>query len=89
MLCRATQDKRVMVETSDKMWSTGGGNGKPLQYSCCENSMSIMKRQKDVAPEDVPPRSESVQYSTGEEQPQPPKPKKLKLIGSMKTYKIF
>ena len=44
---RATQDGRVMVERSDRMWSTGEGNGKPLQYSCLENPMNSMKRQKD------------------------------------------
>ena len=43
----ATQDGRVMVERSDRMWSTGEGNGKPLQYSCLENPMSGMKRQND------------------------------------------
>ena len=37
--CGATQDRRVMVERSNRMWSTGEGNGKPLQYSCLENSM--------------------------------------------------
>ena len=41
----AIQDGRVMVERSDKMWSTGEGNGKPLQYSCFENPMNSMKRQ--------------------------------------------
>ena len=46
MLCRATQDGRVMVESSDKTWSTGEGNGKPLQYSCLENAMNCMKRPK-------------------------------------------
>ena len=40
LLCRATQDRRVMGESSDKMWSTGEGNGKPLQYSCLENPMN-------------------------------------------------
>ena len=49
MLCRATQEGRVMVERSDKTWSTGEGNGKPLQYSCFENSM---KRQKDITLKD-------------------------------------
>ena len=44
---RATQDGRVMVERSDRMWSTGEGNGKPLQYSCLENPMNSMKRQND------------------------------------------
>ena len=43
----ATQDGRVMVERSDRMWSTGEGNGKPLQYSCLENTMNSMKRQND------------------------------------------
>ena len=46
MPCKATQDGWVMVESSDKMWSTGEGNGKPLQYSCLENPMSSMKRKK-------------------------------------------
>ena len=45
--CGATQDRRVMVERSNRMWSTGEGNGKPLQYSCFENPMNSMKRQKD------------------------------------------
>ena len=48
MLCRATQDGQVMVESSDKMWSTGEGNDKPLQYSSLENSMNSMKRQKGM-----------------------------------------
>ena len=47
MPCGATQDRRVVVERSDRMWSTGEGNGKPLQYSCLENSMKSMKRQND------------------------------------------
>ena len=45
--CRATQDGQVMVERSDRAWSTGEGNGKPLQYSCLENPMNNMKRQND------------------------------------------
>ena len=45
--CRATQDGRVMVERSDRMWSTREGNGKPIQYSCLENPMNSMKRQND------------------------------------------
>ena len=44
---RAIQDGRVMVERFDRMWSTGEGNGKPLQYSCLENAMNSMKRQND------------------------------------------
>ena len=43
----ATQDGRVMVERFERMWSTGEGNGKPLQYSCLENPINSMKRQKD------------------------------------------
>ena len=45
--CGATQDRRVMVERSDRMWPPGEGNGKPLQYSCLENPMNSMKRQND------------------------------------------
>ena len=45
----------VMVERSDRMWSTGEGNGKPLQYSCLENPMNSMKRQKDrILKEELP-----------------------------------
>ena len=43
----ATQDRRVMVERSDRMLSTGEGNGKPVQYSCLENPMNSRKRQND------------------------------------------
>ena len=68
MLYRAIQDGWVIVESSDQMWSTGGGNGKPLQYSCLENPMNSMKRQKDMTPEDVLHRLEGVQYATGEEE---------------------
>ena len=67
MLCRATQDGQVMVESSDKMWSPGERNGKPLQYSCLENPMNSMKRLKHMTLKDEPPRSESVQFATGEE----------------------
>ena len=52
MPCRATQDRQVMVESSDKTWSTGDANGKPLQYSCLENPMNSMKRQKNRALKD-------------------------------------
>ena len=68
MLCRATQDRWVMAENSDKMWSTGEGNGKPLQYSCLENSVSSTKRQKDMTLKDELPTLVGVQYATGEEQ---------------------
>ena len=67
MLCRATQDGRVMVESSDKTWSTGEGNGKPLQYSCLENPMNSMKRQKDRTLKDELPRLIGAQYATGDQ----------------------
>ena len=67
MLCGATQDGQVMVERSDRMWSTGEGNGKPLQYSCLENSMNSMKRQKDRTLKDELPKSVGAQYTTGEQ----------------------
>ena len=57
MKCRATQDRQVMVESSDRMWSTGEGNGKTLQYSCLENPMNSMKRQKDRTLKEELPRS--------------------------------
>ena len=53
-----------MVESSDKMWSTGEGNGKPLQYSCLENPMNSMKRQKDRTLKDELPKSTDAQYAT-------------------------
>ena len=53
----ATQDGRVMVERSDRMWSIGEGNGKPLQYSCLENPMNSMKRQNDRILKEELPRS--------------------------------
>ena len=62
----ATQDRRVMVERSDKMWSTGEGNGKPLQYSCLENTMNSMKRQNDRILIEELPRSVGAQYATGD-----------------------
>ena len=67
MLCRATQDGRVIVESSDKTWSTGERNGKPLQYSCLENPMNNMKTQKDRTVKDELPRSVGAQYATVEE----------------------
>ena len=54
-----------MVESSDKTWSTGEGNGKPLQYSCLENLMNSMKRQKDMTQKDELPRSVGAQKATG------------------------
>ena len=63
----ATQDGLVMVERSDRMWSTGEGNGKPLQYSCLENPTHSMKRQNDRILKEELPRSVGAQYATGEE----------------------
>ena len=67
MPCGATQDGRVMVERSNRMWYTGKGNGKPLQYSCLENSMNSMKRQNDRIRKGELPRSVGVQYATGDQ----------------------
>ena len=53
----ATQDRRGMVERSDRAWSAGEGNGKPLQYSCLENPMNSRKRQNDRIPKEELPRS--------------------------------
>ena len=64
MLYGATQDRRVMVDRSDRMWSTGEGNGKPLQYSFLENLMNSLKRQKDRTLKDELPRSVGAQYAT-------------------------
>ena len=67
MPCRATQDGCVMAEYSDKTWSTGEGNGKPLQYSHLENPMNRMKRQKDETLKNEPHRSVGAQYATGDQ----------------------
>ena len=66
---KATQDEWVMVESSDKMWSTGEGNGKQLQYSFLEymSPMYSMKMQKDRTLRDDLPRSLGVQYAPGEQ----------------------
>ena len=63
----ATQDGWVMVERSDRMWPTGEGNGKPLQYSCFENPMNSMKRQNDRILKEELPRSVGAQYATGDQ----------------------
>ena len=63
----STQDGQVMVESSDKMWSTGEGNGKLLQYSFLENPMNSMKRQKDRTLKDGLLRSVGAQYATGDQ----------------------
>ena len=67
MTCGATQHRRVMVERSDRMWSAGEGNGKPLQYSCLENPMNSMKRQNDRILKGELPRSVGAQYATGDQ----------------------
>ena len=67
MSCRAIQDGRVIVQSSDKLWSTGEGNGKPLQYSCLENPMNSIKTQKDMTLKDELPRSVGAQYATGDQ----------------------
>ena len=64
---RATLDGRVMVERSDRMWSTGEGNGKPLHYSCLENPMNSMKRQNDRLLKEELPTSVGAQYATGDQ----------------------
>ena len=63
----ATQDGWVMVERSDRLWSTAEGNGKPLQYSCLENPMNSMKRQNDRILKEVLSRSVGTQYTTGDQ----------------------
>ena len=67
MLHKATQDGQVMVERSDRMWSTGEGHGKPLQYSCLENTMNNMRRQNDRILKEELPRSVDAQYATGDQ----------------------
>ena len=56
-----------MVERSDRMWSTGEGNGKPLQFSCLQNPMSSMKRQNDRTLKGELPRLVDAQYATGDQ----------------------
>ena len=67
MPCKATQDRWVMAESSDKTWSTGDENGKPLQYSCLENPMNSMKRQNDRILKEELPRLVGAQYATGDQ----------------------
>ena len=61
----ATHDGRAMVERSDPVWSTGEGNGKPLEYSCLENLMDSMKKQNDRTLKEELPRSVGTQHATG------------------------
>ena len=66
-ICFKVRDGWVMVESSDKMWSTGEGNGKPVHYSCLENPMNSMKRQKDRTLKDQIPRLVVAQFATGDQ----------------------
>ena len=61
----ATQDRWVLMERSDRMWSTGEGNGKPLQYSCLKNPVNSMKRQNDRIQKEELPTSVGAQHATG------------------------
>ena len=63
----ATQEGWVMGERSDRLWSTGEGNGKPPQYSCLENPMNSMKRQNDRILKEELPKSVGAQYATGDQ----------------------
>ena len=65
--CEATQDGWVMVERSDRMWSTGEGTGKPLHYSCLENPMNSMKRQNERILKKELHRSVGAQHATGDQ----------------------
>ena len=67
MSCGDTQDRQVMVERADRMWSTGEGNGKPLQYSCLENPVNSMRRQNDRTLKEELPRSVGAQHATGDQ----------------------
>ena len=65
---QGTQDGWVPVKSSEKMWSTEERNGNTLWYSCLENPLDSMRRQKDMTMEDEPPRLEGAHYATGKEQ---------------------
>ena len=67
MPCGADQDGQVKVKKSERLRSTGEGNGKPLQLSCLENPMNSMKRQNDRIPKEELPRSVDAQYATGDQ----------------------
>ena len=64
---RATQDRWAMEDGSGKAWSPGEGNGKPPQYSCLQNPINSMKRQKYMTLVVILPRSVGAQYATGEQ----------------------
>ena len=59
------QDGQVIVKSSDKTWSTGGGNGKTLQYSCLKKLINSMKRQNGMTSHNEHPRSKGIKYATG------------------------
>ena len=67
MPCRTTQDGQVMMESSEKTWSTGEGNGKPYQYSCLEKPMNSMKRQNDRILKEELPKWVGAQYAPGDQ----------------------
>ena len=85
----ATQDGRVMVERSDRMWSTGEGKGEPLQYSCLENPMNSMKKQNDRILKEELSRLVCAQYaiedqwrkSSGKNEAVEPKQKQYPVVG--------
>ena len=67
MPCGADQDGQVKVKKSERLRSTGEGNGKPLQYSCLENPLNRMKRRNDRILKEELPRSVGAQYATGDQ----------------------
>ena len=67
MPCGATQDGRIMVKTAERMFSTGEGNGKPLQCSCLENPMKNRKRENYRILKEELHRSVDAQYATGDQ----------------------
>ena len=80
---------QVMVESSDKTWSTGEGNGKPLQYACLENPMNSKKRQKDRKLKDKLPRSEVLNMLleiSGEITPERMKKVKVKSLNLVRLF---
>ena len=85
---RATQDERVMVGSSDKTWSTGEKNGKPLQYSCTEKPVKSMKRQKDGTLKKELPRLVGAQYATGKEWRNNSRKNEVKLLSRVRLFGI-
>ena len=60
---------RIKGSSNDlnRMWSTGEGNSKPLQYSCLENHMNTMKKQNDRILKEELPRSVGAKYATADQ----------------------